>query len=143
VSGTTHNASTQGTDDMKFEDVFELAKNVFEKHLPDVTIQFHPESDNDPCISSDDYGVTLDPCMVQVLKRIGSEKLHKVPGYSVSVWSQYEGDMCVPPDVDQNEIASYSNAYDAIKKFAEIIFAMKLAQDIHELKRNLLRISTS
>ena len=118
---------------MKIEETFELAKKVFEKHLPDVTIQFHPESDNDPCISSDDYGVTLDPCMV-VQKRIGGEKLPKVSGYSVSVWSRYEGNMCVPPDVDQNEIASYNNAYDAIQKFAEIIFAMKLAQDIHELK---------
>jgi hypothetical protein len=71
--------------------------------------------------------------MVQVQKRIGSEKLHKVPGYSVSVWSQYEGDMCVPPDVDQNEIASYKNAYNAIKKFAEIVFAKKLAQDIEQI----------
>ena len=119
---------------MKIEEAFDLAKKVFEKHLPDVTIQFYPESNNDPCISCDDYGVTLDPCMVQVQKRIGSEKLHKVSGYSVSVWSRHEGDMCVPPDVDQNEIASYNNAYDAIQKFAEIIFAMKLAQNMHELK---------
>jgi hypothetical protein len=119
---------------MKIEEAFDLAKKVFEKHLPDVTIQFYPESNNDPCISCDDYGVTLDPCMVQVQKRIGSEKLHKVSGYSVSVWSRYEGDMCVPPDVDQNEIASYNNAYNAIQKFAEIIFAMKLAQNMHELK---------
>ena len=118
---------------MKIEEAFDLAKKVFEKHLPDVTIQFYPESDNDPCISCDDYGVTLDPCMVQVQKRIGSEKLHKVSGYSVSVWNQYEGDMYEPPSIDQNEIASYQNAYYAIKKFAEIVFAKKLAQDIEQL----------
>jgi hypothetical protein len=39
----------------------------------------------------------------------------------------------MPPDIDQNEIASYKNAYDAIKKFAEIVFAKKLAQDIEQI----------
>lgn len=103
--------------------VYELAKEVFAKMLPEVVLKYHPHESSDASIEADGYGITLDPCIMEV-RSIGRVK--QISGYSVSRWFSTGGSYMEPPDVDQDEMGQYSASYSAVCKFAEAVFGEKV-----------------
>jgi len=106
--------------DENFPKVYELAKEVFAKMLPEVVLT-HESSD--ASIKAGGYGITLDPCIMEV-RSIGRVK--QIGGYSVSRWVGTCGSYMEPPDVDQDEMGQYSDSYSAVCKFAEAVFGEKI-----------------
>jgi hypothetical protein len=109
--------------DENFPNVYELAKEVFAKMLPEVVLKYHPHESSDASIEADGYGITLDPCVMEV-RSIGRVK--QIGGYSVSRWFRSGGSYMEPPEVDQDELGEYSSSHSAVCRFAEAVFGEKI-----------------
>lgn len=105
--------------------VYERAKEVFAKMLPDVTLNFRPHTRmSDGCIEAYGMGITLDPCIVEI-RSIG--RIREIGGYTVSRWHYDSGDYNTPPESDQEELGQFSHANSAIFRFAEAVFGEKVS----------------
>lgn len=109
--------------DENFPKLYEFAKEVFAKMLPDVSLKYHTHGPNDASIEADYYGITLDPCIMEV-RSIG--RIKEICGYSVSAWTSSAGSRWEPPDVDNVELGQYRDHYNAVRGFAEAVFGEKV-----------------
>lgn len=88
--------------------VYEFAKEVFAKMLPDVQLIYRERSRHgDASIEADGYGVTLDPCVMEV-KSIG--RIKQIGGYTVTGWHSTGGNYMEPPDIDDVPFGEFSHS---------------------------------